>query len=241
MHYYQFNLGDYASKTQHLTEMEDLAYRRMIDLYMRIESPLPLDVQEIARLTRMRSHTDCIANVLRDFFVETADGYVDADLQEIVDKFKEKSLKAKRSAQARWGKKPRQDKENDDANAYPNALQTQSEGNANQEPRTNNHKPITNKISYSPLFEKFWSKYPQKKGKAKSFEIFKKLKPDDLLVEKMTRAIDAQSLEKTQQRQTDGWAPDWKHPERWLKGRHWEDETSTQAAQPTPTRKLFGE
>jgi len=33
MHYYQFNIGDYASHTRHLSDLEDLAYRRLLDAY----------------------------------------------------------------------------------------------------------------------------------------------------------------------------------------------------------------
>jgi uncharacterized protein YdaU (DUF1376 family) len=68
MHYYQFNIGDYHTHTDHLSEMEDLAYRRMLDWCYLHEKPLPEDVAEVARLIRMRSHSDSIANVLREFF-----------------------------------------------------------------------------------------------------------------------------------------------------------------------------
>ena len=139
MHYYQFNIGDYASRTAHLEPLEDLAYRRMIDLYVKTESPLP-EIQEIARLIRMRSHAECIKSVLRDFFVKTDEGYVDSYIQEIVDKFKDKAEKAKRSAQARWNKESSSHGENDDANA----MRTQCDRYANHKPITNNHKPITN-------------------------------------------------------------------------------------------------
>ncbi|NDC25981.1 MAG: DUF1376 domain-containing protein, partial [Proteobacteria bacterium] len=33
MHYYPFHVGDYQAHTAHLTNTEDLAYRRMLDLY----------------------------------------------------------------------------------------------------------------------------------------------------------------------------------------------------------------
>ena len=39
MHYYSFNIGDYASHTRHLTAIEDLAYRRLLDLYYLHEQP----------------------------------------------------------------------------------------------------------------------------------------------------------------------------------------------------------
>ena len=46
MHYYQFNIGDYAKATRHLTNDEDLAYRRLIELYYDTEKPLIKDIQK---------------------------------------------------------------------------------------------------------------------------------------------------------------------------------------------------
>ena len=49
MHYFQFNIGDYASHTSRLTLLEDLAYRRMLDLYYLNEQPLNGCVTDVAR------------------------------------------------------------------------------------------------------------------------------------------------------------------------------------------------
>lgn len=125
MHYYQFNIGDYASSTQHLEPLEDLAYRRMLDLYYQKECPLPNDVQQIARLIRMRSHCDCIEVVLQEFFELSDDGYRNKGADKVLKKTYDKSESARRSAKARWDKK--QDKKQDvDANA----MRTQCENNA---------------------------------------------------------------------------------------------------------------
>lgn len=115
MHYYQFNIGDYQSHTAHLTEMEDLAYRRLLDWAYLHESPIPLDVEQISRLIRMRSHSDCIASVLQEFFVRTDDGWISQRVQQEIEAVGAKKEKARASAKARW-----------DANA----LRAQSEGNA---------------------------------------------------------------------------------------------------------------
>lgn len=126
MHYYQFNIGDYASSTQHLEPMEDLAYRRMLDLYYSKESPLPKDVEKIARLIRMRSHTDCIAIVLDEFFVEEKDGYHNKGADKVLAKVYKKSEAARKSAEARWNKN--KDLQQCERNA--NASETHSEENA---------------------------------------------------------------------------------------------------------------
>lgn len=137
MHYYQFNIGDYQSHTSHLTELEDIAYRRMLDWLYLHEKPLPLEIEQIARLIRMRTHSESIANVLQEFFARNQSGFYHKRVVKDLKTFKEKSAKAKASAKARWSSDSKG--LDDDANG----MRTHSEGNANHKPRTNNHKPIT--------------------------------------------------------------------------------------------------
>lgn len=130
MHYYQFNIGDYKAHTEHLEPMEDLAFRRMMDWCYLHEKPLPLNVKDIERLIRMRTHSECIAYVLETYFERTDQGYVNNRINREVAKYQEKSDKAKKSAEARWKKKE---------NA--NALQAESEGNAKHKPLNINQEP----------------------------------------------------------------------------------------------------
>lgn len=111
----------------HLSEIEDLTYRRLLDWYYLHESPIPLDLNEVSRQIRMRTHSDCIATVLLEFFERTADGWIHHRANKEIEKVGDKSQKASASAKARWNKV-------NDANA----LQTQSDGNA-----THNTLPIT--------------------------------------------------------------------------------------------------
>ena len=132
MHNYQFNIGDYKSHTEHLSEMEDLTYRRLLDWYYLHETPIPLDLTETARQIRMRSHSDCIAVVLQEYFERTENGWIHHRADREIAKTGEKSAKAAASAKARWNK---------GSNA--NALPTQSESNAthNTEHITQDTKP----------------------------------------------------------------------------------------------------
>ena len=132
MHYYQFNIGDYQSHTAHLSEIEDLAYRRLLDWYYLHESPIPDDIPEIARQIRMRTHTESIAIVLQEFFELTKKGWSSIRANREIAKMDEKSAKASASAKARWNKES-------DANALP----TQSESNA-----THNTLHITQDIKH---------------------------------------------------------------------------------------------
>lgn len=121
MHYYQFNIGDYKSHTEHLSEMEDLCYRRLLDWYYLHEIPIPLDLTETARQIRMRLHNDCIAIVLREYFEQTEHGWIHHRANSEIAKAGDKSQKASESAKARWNK-------NNKTNA--NAMRTHSDSNA---------------------------------------------------------------------------------------------------------------
>ncbi|CAB4132266.1 Protein of unknown function DUF1376 [uncultured Caudovirales phage] len=121
MHYYQFNIGDYKSHTEHLSEMEDLAYRRLLDWYYLHEIPIPIDINETARQIRMRSHIDCIAIVLQEYFVETENGWINHRANLEIAKAGDKSQKASESAKARWKK---------DNKLQADAMRTHSESNA---------------------------------------------------------------------------------------------------------------
>lgn len=147
MHYYTFKPKDYMSKTAFLEPLEDLAYRRMLDHCYLTENPLPEDINEIAMLIRMRSHTDSIKTVLHYFFDLTPQGYVNDYVARELFAYHNKSLKAKASADARWNKERNKikdislDKSQCDIDA--NALRNESESNANQQPLTINDKPLT--------------------------------------------------------------------------------------------------
>jgi uncharacterized protein YdaU (DUF1376 family) len=121
MHYYQWNIGDYKSHTEHLSEMEDLCYRRLLDWYYLHEIPIPNDLNETARQIRMRSHSDCIAIVLHEYFEQTEIGWIHHRANAEIAKAGDKSQKASESAKARWDKQQKADAV---------AMRTHSESNA---------------------------------------------------------------------------------------------------------------
>ena len=55
MHYFNFNIGDYASHTRHLSLLEDLAYRRLLDAYYLSEKPFQGSPADIAKEIGMTS------------------------------------------------------------------------------------------------------------------------------------------------------------------------------------------
>ena len=134
MHYYQFNIKDYKAHTDHLSLMEDLAFRRMLDWVYLHEKPLPINPTEIAKRILMPTHSESIEFVLSEFFELIEDGYVNRTATDNIDSFKAKSEKATKSANMRWNKKSDADD-----------MRTHSESNANNKPLTTNNKPLTTK------------------------------------------------------------------------------------------------
>jgi len=74
MHYYNFHIGDYKSHTHHLSLMEDLAYRRLLDHYYLHQ--LPIKQRDIARQIGMRDYEQEVLTVLDEFFISTESGYI---------------------------------------------------------------------------------------------------------------------------------------------------------------------
>ena len=167
MYYYKFNIGDYHSHTAHLDPLEDIAYRRMLDWCYLHERPLPTSKNEIARLIRMQSHCECIANVLSEFFSRKDGGYFSGRIAKEINAFQNKSEKAKQSANTRWNKEtgePSKTKGSSDANA----LRPLCEGNANHKPLNTNQlkesKPKKTATRFSTPSESDIQKYESEKG-----------------------------------------------------------------------------
>ena len=146
MHFYPFNIGDYATATAHLEPLEDIAYRRLMDLYYSTEKPIPECLNKTARLIRMRTHSECIAIVLEEFFTLEDDGYHCDRIDVELFKFHEKSEKASKSAKARWKKAKKKQKVTASCEGNANALKTHSEGNAKQETRNKKQETTLNPL-----------------------------------------------------------------------------------------------
>jgi uncharacterized protein YdaU (DUF1376 family) len=136
MHYYQFNIGDYASHTRHLNLLEDLAYRRLLDIYYLQERPLNVGVASVARQINMRDHEVEVKAVLEEFFELTDEGWINRRADQEIAKYQEFIAAGRRGAAKRWAKatvKGGESEANGEANSPPNAT-----------PIVNNkHKPIT--------------------------------------------------------------------------------------------------
>jgi len=73
MHHYPFHVGDYIRATAHLDLIEDCVYRRLIDLYMETEAPIPNETQQVIRRLRLGSSGLILESILAEFFTLEAD------------------------------------------------------------------------------------------------------------------------------------------------------------------------
>lgn len=137
MHYYQFNIGDYASHTRGLSLLEDLAYRRLIDEYYLAERALNGCSTDVARLIGFVQHAAEVEYILTRFFVATKSGWVheriETEIAEFKDKQKKNAKAGKASAAARKNKGVRTD-----VQQTFNERSTTVQPTINQEPLTNN-------------------------------------------------------------------------------------------------------
>ena len=89
------------SHTMHLSPMEDLAYRRCMDIYYLHEKPLPEDRKEVARLIRMLDHTHQVQVVLEEYFIlELGKGWINPRADEEIEKYQSKVQAASRAGKA---------------------------------------------------------------------------------------------------------------------------------------------
>lgn len=91
MNFYPHHIGDYVSATAHLSLLEHGAYRTLIDLYYSREGPLPVDVAACCRLARASSKEErkAVETVLREFFVETPEGWRQTRCDREIEKARE--------------------------------------------------------------------------------------------------------------------------------------------------------
>ena len=131
MHYYQFNIGDYKAATSHLSNEEDLAYRRLLDMYYDSENKIPLDTEWVSR--RIRVAASVIRDVLNDMFVKQEDGYFHSRCDDVIKQYQ--AMAEKNRANGKGGGRPKNN---------PVGIQSQPIDNP-KATLTINHKPITNK------------------------------------------------------------------------------------------------
>jgi len=176
--WYKFAAAEYQIKTIHLSDAEDLAYRRLLDMAYLSEKPIPLDCNLVSR--RVRIDQDIVEQVLNEFFERTEQGFRNRRVEEEIQAYQtiiDRNLKGTKAAaekaaeRAAQGLKRRSPRTINEPSRSHDGIHEGSAKNdtANLEGIQNKNK---NSIPPTPLaggFDRFWSVWPtspRKVGKA---------------------------------------------------------------------------
>jgi uncharacterized protein YdaU (DUF1376 family) len=151
MIWYKFYLADYIMHTHHLSDAEDLAYRRLIDMYYHEEKPIPLETESVSR--KIRLDLDIVESVLNEFFDKTEEGYRHSRCDKEIGKYQHQvSINRKLAAKGGRPKKTESDTESE-----PNHIPNQISDIRRKNKTTMSAKPTR--------FADFWSVWPSSKRK----------------------------------------------------------------------------
>jgi uncharacterized protein YdaU (DUF1376 family) len=246
VNFFPFHPGDYMLRTAHLELLEDLAYRRLIDLYYVNEKPIEGTPDIIARIIRMRSNTAEVEAVLREFFIDVAGSWRHNHCDEVIAQYQARAKQAAENGK-RGGRPKKPDPKRPEPSRNQDDQQNESQNNpaetqpvnsanpeetgskANQEPITKNQNQEDQKTCAPPagtppaedLFAKFWKLYPKKQDKAKAQKAWAKLKVTDDLFAVIAKGLSAQVVSADWVKEGGKYVP---MPTTWLNGKRWEDE-----------------
>jgi uncharacterized protein YdaU (DUF1376 family) len=215
MIWYKFHIGDYLTHTVHLSDAEDLAYRRLLDLYYMSEKPICLDTQSVSR--KIRLDLDITESVLNEFFVKEEDGFHNYRCEAEISKYT-----AQVATNRELGKRGGRPKTRKDIDAP--SEKTESEPNTNPK-KIQIQKEIN---TLSKKFDEFWSTWPSSKRKVAKVTCQTKWQKQKL-DEVADRIIAHVNALKVTEQWTTGFEP---APLTYINQRRWEDET--------PAEPLFG-
>lgn len=140
MYYFKFHIRDYAAATTYLSNEEDLAYRRLLDMYYSTEAPIPLDVTLVAK--RIRCEPTAVRDVLNEKFTRTDDGFRHERCDAEIADYRQSAERNRANGRAGGRpKKPSGLPAGSQSVASGNPVETQSKpsGNPNHKPLTINH------------------------------------------------------------------------------------------------------
>jgi uncharacterized protein YdaU (DUF1376 family) len=206
MIWYKFHIGDYLTHTVHLSDAEDLAYRRLLDLYYMSEKMIPLDTEAVAR--KIRLDLDITESVLNEFFERTETGYFNNRCHVEVTKYQHQ-VENNRQLGKRGGRP------------------SKTESKTESEPKDNPKKIQIQKknINTSSRFDEFWNAWPTSKRKVAKAECQKKWEKHALDSVADTIIAQVNKLKVTEQ-WTGGYEP---APLTYINQRRWEDDAGTPA------------
>lgn len=149
MIWYKFHLGDYITHTTHLSDAEDLAYRRLLDLYYMSEAEIPLNTELVAR--KIRLDLDITESVLGEFFEKTEKGYFNHRCDAEIAKYQ--AQVANNRQLGKRGGRPKKTESVTEPEPKDNPKKIQNKNN------------ISSQTTLSTRFNEFWSAWPTSKRK----------------------------------------------------------------------------
>jgi len=206
MIWYKFHIGDYLTHTVHLSDAEDLAYRRLLDLYYMSEKEIPLDTESVAR--KIRLDLDITESVLDEFFERTETGYFNNRCHVEVTKYQHQ-VENNRQLGKRGGR--------------PSKTESKTESKAKDNPKKIQIQKKN--INTSSKFDEFWNAWPASKRKVAKAECQKKWAKAGL--DSVAETIISQvNILKVTDQWTGGFEP---APLTYINQRRWEDDAGTPA------------
>jgi uncharacterized protein YdaU (DUF1376 family) len=173
MNFYPFHIGDFRSATPHLSDAEELAYRRALDWYYDTEQPIPLETQWVAR--RLRVDTDTLQTILDDFFIKTEEGWRHHRCDQELSKYNE--IAERNRLNGKKGGRPKASKSGHKnpvgSQSVTIGLPLESDREGNQEPLTINQDKENGRSDDQPHrqelvekgFEHFWKTWKAEKNR----------------------------------------------------------------------------
>jgi uncharacterized protein YdaU (DUF1376 family) len=211
MIWYKFHIGDYLTHTVHLSDAEDLAYRRLLDLYYMSEKAIPLDTESVAR--KIRLDLDITESVLNEFFEHTENGYYNHRCHVEIAKYNHQ-VENNRQLGKRGGR--------------PLKTESITETKANTNPNRNrnrNRNTITSVAPTTSRFEEFWNNWPTSKRKVAKSAC--KAKWERLALDPLADKINAVV---TRLRASEQWISGYEPaPLTFINQKRWEDDSGTPA------------
>ena len=220
MIWYKFHLGDYITHTLHLADAEDLAYRRLLDLYYMSERPIPLDTELVAR--KIRLDLDITESVLGEFFERTEKGYRNNRCDAEIAKYQHQ-VETNRSLGKRGGR--------------PKKTESETESKPNHNPKkikiqNKKDKDISSAAPTVSRFDEFWNTWPSSKRKVGKAAV--QAKWDNRKLDRVADRIIAHvEAMKTSEQWTSGFEP---APLTYINQKRWEDDS--EAVEPFSGRRV---
>jgi uncharacterized protein YdaU (DUF1376 family) len=212
VNWYKFRYAEYAAQTRHLSELEDLVYRRCIDLYYGHKQPFP-DAAWVAKRIQI-SDVQVVDSILKEFFRFGEDGYSYQQADDDLSDFEVKSQKARDAVNARWAIR---------SYAERNTLDKMREEEIRKDKKIN--MPAA---AIASRFNEFWKVWPagqRKYGKEAAMASWGKQALDteaDVIIAHVLKS-----------RESEGWVAGYTPaPTTYLNQRRWDNQTAT-----IPTRQ----